>query len=264
MSKKILIIGGASVLSFAAGSAAGYFLAVKNLKQTYEEDHAAEIAALEKYYGFRNKQYDTPADAVEDLVPPDERESGRAVVNQAGELEMPSDVVKRLRSYRGESDSEEDVTPQEAEEPEISKNIFENVNPDADFDPERDKSERTPGKPYIVDLDEFTQGVEGYSSVTLTYFEGDGTLADEDEQPIDNVDTMVGEENLVRFGHLSNDANVVYVRNDKMSLDMEILRSQGRYAVEVLGLDEGEAIEIHNRTQRSRERDEAGRFKPRT
>ena len=53
---------------------------------------------------------------------------------------------------------------------------------------------------------------------------------------IPDADDAVGEMNLHRFGHGSGDNNVVYIRNDRLENDFIVLRSQGEYAKEVLGL----------------------------
>jgi hypothetical protein len=70
---------------------------------------------------------------------------------------------------------------------------------------------------------------------TLTYFEGDDVLTDEEDQPINETDDTVGNANLLKFGHGSKDNNIVYVRNEKLDLDFEITRSKGSYIKEVLG-----------------------------
>ena len=77
-----------------------------------------------------------------------------------------------------------------------------------------------------------------FNQVTLTYFEGDEVLSDERDQTVDDVDGLAGEDNLQRFGHGSGDPNVLYIRNEHISLDMEILRSKGKYTHEVLGFIE--------------------------
>ncbi len=74
--------------------------------------------------------------------------------------------------------------------------------------------------------------------VSLTYFDGDDVLVDDRDQPVPDPDDSIGEDHLGRFGVGSKDNNIVYVRNDRLELDFEILRSNGKYAQEVLGFIE--------------------------
>ena len=48
-------------------------------------------------------------------------------------------------------------------------------------------------------------------------------LYEEDEQPLPHGDLIVGQDNL-KCGHGTDDPDVVFVRNDKLQLEMEICR----------------------------------------
>ena len=52
-------------------------------------------------------------------------------------------------------------------------------------------------------------------------------LTDELGNVIDDVDDLVGKENLKKFDDMSVDS--IYVRNDARMSDYEILRDMGRY-----------------------------------
>jgi hypothetical protein len=49
---------------------------------------------------------------------------------------------------------------------------------------------------------------------------------------------MIGDYNIIRIGHRSNDPNVLYVRNHVLGTDFEVCRSTGSYKREVAGLDD--------------------------
>jgi hypothetical protein len=68
---------------------------------------------------------------------------------------------------------------------------------------------------------------DDYEVYSLTYY-ADGVLADEQNNPIENVDDMVGRDSLTHFGEYEEDA--VHVRNEAMMCDFEILRDLRRYA----------------------------------
>lgn len=97
---------------------------------------------------------------------------------------------------------------------------------------------RTPHSPYIIHQDEFMENESEFPQVTLTYYEIDDVLADVDDSPIHNKATLVGETTLNRFGHGSDDYNVVYVRNPHLEMEYEICRLQKSFEVEVQGLDD--------------------------
>ena len=75
-------------------------------------------------------------------------------------------------------------------------------------------------RPYVISPDEFGEK-DGYENVTLTYY-ADGVLTDYFDNVISNVDEVVGFDSLDHFGEYEDDA--VFVRNEKMETDYEILR----------------------------------------
>lgn len=75
-------------------------------------------------------------------------------------------------------------------------------------------------RPYVISPDEFGEK-DGYENVTLTYY-ADGVLTDYFDNVISNIDEVVGFNSLDHFGEYEDD--VVFVRNEKMETDYEILR----------------------------------------
>lgn len=83
-------------------------------------------------------------------------------------------------------------------------------------------------KPYVISPDEFGEMEdEDYDKVSVTYY-ADGVLADEYDEVVENVDEIVGEESLTHFGEYEDDS--VFVRNDKLKCDYEILLDQRNYS----------------------------------
>lgn len=114
----------------------------------------------------------------------------------------------------------------------VRVNVFKNDN--ADWDYEVELSNRKPGVPYILHQDEFIQDEMGYRQDTCTYYQGDDIMTDPHDAPIYNYKSIMGE---LKFGHGSNDPNVVYVRNESMEMEWEILLHTGFYSYEVLGYE---------------------------
>ena len=95
--------------------------------------------------------------------------------------------------------------------------------------------------PFVIHHDEFVTNTDEYEQVSFTYFSGDDVLVDERDHRVGNilvVDDIVGLQNLQRFGHGSEDPNVVYVRNPRLEVDYKISKSEGSYAQEILGVDD--------------------------
>lgn len=96
---------------------------------------------------------------------------------------------------------------------------------------------RTSDRPHIIHQDEFAHNESEYDQVTYTYYSGDDVLVDEEDQLLTDRDSLVGNGNLRRFGHGTDDYNILYVRNPVLELEIEICRTNGSYEEEVLGLD---------------------------
>ena len=79
--------------------------------------------------------------------------------------------------------------------------------------------------PYVISPAEFGE-MDGYDVTTLLYF-ADKILADDDYELVENVDKVVGYDSLSRFGEYEDDA--VYVRNDVLKTDYEILYDHRKY-----------------------------------
>lgn len=80
-------------------------------------------------------------------------------------------------------------------------------------------------KPYVILPEEFGE-FEDYEKISLTYY-ADKVLADENDEEVDDVDENVGEESLNHFGEYEDDS--VFVRNDRLKCDYEILLDQRNY-----------------------------------
>ena len=91
-----------------------------------------------------------------------------------------------------------------------------------DISPERKEEKDMP--PYVIPPEEF--GEKDYPMVSLTYY-SDGVLADGLDQPVDDVEGTVGVESLSHFGEYEDDS--VFVRNDDLGIDYEILRDPEPY-----------------------------------
>lgn len=228
---KLVVLAG--LVGAAAGAAGGYFFAKNKLKSFYEDLAAEEIGEAKRFYANLNK-----------------------VDVESGDVLSPMEVLERthpaaaasLREYQGEKVEDLETALDEQDEAQIARieervrhqepevEVTVNVFDDPTFDLVEETKYRTEDKPYIITHDEYFAAEKDYEQISLTYYEQDDTLTDESDKPINEIDQMVGEDHLVRFGHGSKDKNIVYVRNDRLASDFEIIKSTGSYVEEVLGM----------------------------
>lgn len=227
--KSTLILSGVAIgfgLGVAIGTV-GYILAKKRIQAKYEAVLEEERIEMKAYYErhYKKGDFETPASAAERF--------GAKVAENA------------MRDYRGQGakTAEAEKTEVEIVEQEIVadetavKNIFTENESTVEWDQEQEESKRAanPDEPFIITEDEFGTNEDDYDQITLTYYAEDDVLVDEHEKPIEEIDKIVGEGNLLRFGHGSRDNNIVYIRNNHLSYDFEVIKREASYAKEVLG-----------------------------
>ena len=79
-------------------------------------------------------------------------------------------------------------------------------------------------KPYVIPPEAFGElEEEGYTNVSLTFC-SDQVVIDDNNDILEDVNDVIGFESLSHFGEYEDDA--VYVRNDKLHCDYEILLDQ--------------------------------------
>lgn len=88
------------------------------------------------------------------------------------------------------------------------------------------KTESKEGKPYVITPEEYGEEDE-YDTISLTYY-SDRVLTDDDDVLVEDVEDVVGLESLESFGEYEDDS--VFVRNDRLKCDYEILLDQRQYS----------------------------------
>lgn len=178
------------IIMFVAGAAVGSAVTWKLVKTKYEQIAQEEIDAVREVY------YSCKEENEETVV------SGNiSVVEEKNEETVEYEAI--ATKY---------VSEAPAEKPE-KKDVKEEVKNNMD-------------EPYVITPDEFDEN--GYDVVTLFYY-ADGVLATADgNEVIDNVNELVGEDSLTHFGEYEEDS--VFVRNDIMETDFEILKDCRRFS----------------------------------
>lgn len=130
------------------------------------------------------------------------------------------EAVKEVYSERYRHDDEEYL-----EEDEYTDILSRNGYVEDEITEEK-KEVKHMDKPYIISPDEFGE-FEDYETVTLYHYADDGVLTDDCDEPVDDVEATVGEDYAEHFGEYEDDS--VFVRNDAMKSDFEILLTLGKH-----------------------------------
>lgn len=84
--------------------------------------------------------------------------------------------------------------------------------------------------PYLISIEEFSEEMPHFDKLTIHYYAYDNTLVDENEEIIPDIAVIVGDCIPVAFG----DQGVVYVRNECISVDYEVILISKSYAETVM------------------------------
>lgn len=213
-----------TVVSATIGGILGGVVTYLSVKRTFDLRLDQEVANVKRHYAlirkdpetvkiFGNSENQPPTDPIGEVV-----EQGRAFIQDLG--------------YSGSSE-ESDEPDSDGDQPE-EDTVF---NAFDIKDSTEETYEKIEGAPYIISSEDFYNSENDFDKITVSYYEGDDTLVDEREQPINDPEPVVGNRHLSMFGFKSDDPNIVYVRNERLSTDFEIMYEEGEYAVRVLGIE---------------------------
>lgn len=180
-------------------------------------------------------------------------------------VQPPKRIVGAEDEAAGEPPDDSAMAENDVEGPNGVKPQVQNVFRDRgrvvlpDWDQAKELRRRSPDHPYVIHYDE-RHDFEGYSEVEFSYYAEDDVLCDETDEVVDPAkrDELLGEANLERFGHGSNDADIVFIRNDNLEMVIEVTRSPNSFAEEVHGFTHGDWGRNNLERMRRRERDDEG------
>lgn len=201
-----------------AGAVGGYFYAMKSLERKYAEIAEEEIASVKDTYELLTKKGKYK----------DDRVATDAYLARLDELQYwtqqeEAEVEDIIEGVEAEEEDEEEVEPLSAKPIIVKKEVNVMEEP------------RDPKVPYLIHVDEFMNEREDHEKLTINYYVEDDTLADERDEIIPDVEGTVGTKNLDRWGDGSDSIYSVYVRNERLSCDFEVLREDTSYAKMMLG-----------------------------
>lgn len=186
---------------FGAGVIAGAFVAARAVKEKYQQEAEEEIAEMREYYRELKKE-STKVETAEDDTKEESKEESKEDFKPIEELAEAEEIIKDRGyinyTHYNDTDIKENNKEEQVDENEI----------------------------YIIDPEEYGGENGEYDTATLTYFK-DGVLADEVDEIVP-YNIIGGEENLQPFKDYP-DCNAVYVRDDNIMVDYEILRDPYQY-----------------------------------
>ena len=180
---------------FAAGALAGAAVAVRVVREKYQQEAEEEIAEMRDYYRELRKNAKTPDE--NKMLEEDENSKEEKEENTKNEYD---EIVKGYTNYTQYNDIETKENKKE------------------------EKEERTNYEPFIIDVEEFGEDPT-YDTATLTYYK-DKVLTNDLDDVIDY--SVAGEENLKIFDE-HPDCKAIYVRDDIYMVDYEIIRDPYQY-----------------------------------
>lgn len=243
------------------GAAAGTIYAIELLEKEYALQSEQEIEEAKIYYSkyYKTGEFATPEEiaAKYDFTPdPDLAAKADAAVQAHQSYATGTNDGILVREVPLTASTERTIEDKMAEtreilaegEREIRKNVFRNneIAGEEVWNQEVEDQRRLEETKYVITRDEYRENGTDFEMADLTYYEGDGVLSDGKDSPISDIDTIVGEDNL-KFGYGSMDQNVVYIRNEDLSVDFEVARSMGKYSVEVLHFDDSDELKHSDR-----------------
>lgn len=186
-----------SFLTFVIGATVGSVATWQYVKKKYEQIAQNEIDSVKEVFSKK------------DLNPVNETDDIRNKANQAKEKLGIVEYAARLQGhgYTNYSNMEANV-----------KNTANKKEEESEL--------MAVDKPYVIEPEEFGE-IDEYERIGLTYY-SDNILADDNDELVEDVDTIVGVDSLSHFGEFEEDS--VFVRNDRLKCDYEILLDQRRYS----------------------------------
>lgn len=221
-----IVIGAAGII---VGAGVGALITYRVLKTHYDQIVQEEINSVKVHYAkifkdgsyadlsgivskYKNEIDDLGYSGVQSSDDNDSDESPENDEEVSSEIDRESEFVEIDREI-------DDEVP---EQHNIWRNAANNPHPEDEA--------------YVITFEQFNDEHDDYDKGDLTYYEEDDTLVDSQESPIDDVDGLIGPDALTRFGDGSNSPDIVYVRNDRISMDFEISRDSRSYTDHILGI----------------------------
>lgn len=196
----------AFVLGAASGAAGAWYYAKKRYEQIAQEEIDSVKESFGKLYGEKEEK---------NVIPIEEaQEKSR----QNREKPSVADYAKELSKHGYTNYSNAETISEKTEEEQAEQDRILGPAP-------VETNENPQENPYVISPEHFDE-FDDYDVISLMYY-ADGVLCDDNDEPIGDIANTVGDDAVLHFGEYDDDC--VYVRNDRLKVDYEILRSLKTY-----------------------------------
>lgn len=196
-----------AIVVFISGAAIGSAATWYYTKKKYESIATEEINSVKEVFSRRENPLENNSEELNDPEPENQELQEKA--NLAKDKPNIIDYASKIQDLGYSPDEGE--TNEETEVEEVPKM-------------REDITKRNPN-PYVISPDDFAENEE-YDVISITYY-ADKILADDNDELIEDVEGVVGFESLSTFGDY--DDNAVFVRNERLQTDFEILLDPRKY-----------------------------------
>lgn len=179
------------LLAFVAGATAGSVATWLIIKEKYAQIAQEEIDSVKEVF-FKKET-------------PPEPESISEIAEKAKNKADIMEYTKKLSN--------------------IGYTDYSDISSDTNNEKETEKKAMGEEKPYVISPDEFGE-LDDYTEISLTFY-SDQFLTDENDELVEDIERTVGAESLNHFGEYEDDS--VFVRNDRLKADFEILLDERKY-----------------------------------
>lgn len=180
-------------MMFVVGAAVGSIVTWRYIDKKYEQIAQEEIDSVKEVFAKREH---------------DSTENNDVVRKKASNAKEKPNIVEYAAKLR-----EQGYTNYADIEPETNEEGVNEESMDIDM-------------PYVIPPEEFGE-FDDYERIGLTYY-ADQVLTDEDDELVEDIEDTVGFDSLSHFGEYEDDS--VFVRNDRLKCDYEILLDQRNYS----------------------------------
>jgi hypothetical protein len=187
----------ASFMMFIFGAAVGSVVTWQYAKKKYEQIAQEEIDSVKETFSKLKEVKSKDNESEENNI------NTKTIVERVKDKPSIVEYAAKLRKQGYTNYSDTDSLSEE----EVDENMIND-------------------KPYVISPDEFGEFYD-YETISLTYY-ADQILADEDDELVEDIEETVGFESLNAFGEYEDDS--VFVRNDRLKCDYEILLDQRKYS----------------------------------
>lgn len=178
-------------MTFVLGVAVGSVVTWRYVEKKYEQIAQDEIDSVKEVFSKREAEF---TEDTEVRIKADNAKEKPSIIEYAAHLHE--------QGYTNYSDMVDEKPEEVKEEPMI---VY---------------------KPYVITPEEFGD-LDDYETISLTYY-ADQILADDNDVIVDDIEDVVGYDSLNSFGEYEDDS--VFVRNDRLKCDYEILLDQRKYS----------------------------------